>query len=101
MTRTELLLQQESGFLETEADDPEEFTSRISQTQLRKCVDEESAAKGFELNLQQFGPYIFDYTRNGRCLLIGGRKGHVAALDWQEKRLKCEINVQESVHDVK
>jgi hypothetical protein len=40
-----LLLQQEAGFLETEEGDAEEFTARISQTQLRKCVDEESAAK--------------------------------------------------------
>jgi hypothetical protein len=51
--RTELLLQQESGYLETEEGDAEEFTARITQTQLRKCVDEESAAKGFELNLAQ------------------------------------------------
>ena len=97
--RTEILLQDDAGFLEGDSDD--EFTGRVSQTQIRKAVDVESADKGFELNLPQFGPYTIDYTRNGRFLLLGGRKGHVAAIEWQDKKLKCEINVQESVHDVK
>ena len=97
--RTEILLQDDAGFLEGDSDD--EFTGKVTQTQIRKAVDVESAEKGFELNLPQFGPYTIDYSRNGRFLLLGGRKGHVAAIEWQDKKLKCEINVQESVHDVK
>lgn len=51
----ELLLNEDHGVLE--GDDVDEFTANVSQTQIKNAVDEESAAKGFELNLQQFGPY--------------------------------------------
>ena len=96
--RSEMLLSEEAGYLE--GDDTHEFTGQIKQSEIRSCVDKDTASKGFELNLQQFGPYRVDYTRNGRHLLIGGRRGHVAAFDWISKQLKCEVNVQESVHDV-
>jgi len=97
--RTELLLGDDAGFIEGDSDD--EFTGRVTQTQIKKSVDVESAEKAFELNLPQFGPYTIDYTRNGRFVALGGRKGHVAAIDWKEKKPLCEINVQESVYDVK
>uniref|UniRef100_H2Z4C7 BING4 C-terminal domain-containing protein n=1 Tax=Ciona savignyi TaxID=51511 RepID=H2Z4C7_CIOSA len=96
--RYELLLTEEPGFLETE--EGEESWS-IDQRTIADAADIASANKHFELKLNQFGPYRIDYTRNGRHLLIGGRRGHVAAFDWITKQLTCEMNVMEAVQDVK
>ncbi|XP_050776990.1 WD repeat-containing protein 46 isoform X2 [Gopherus flavomarginatus] len=95
--RMELLLPEEPGFLEG---DPGEDTCTIAQADIAKAADIASATKHFELTLNQFGPYRMDYTRPGRHLLLGGRRGHVAALDWQTKSLLCEINIMETVTDV-
>jgi len=89
----------EGGYLE--GDETDEFTSTITQTQIKAAVDAESAAKGFELNLKEFGPYKLDYTRNGRFLALGGRRGHLAAIEWMAKKPIFEISVGQSIHDVK
>lgn len=94
--RAEVLLTEDYGCLETDAG---EVTTRFKQKHIVNNVDITSAAKHFTLNLE-FGPYCIRYTKNGRHLVLGGRKGHVAALDWITKKLACEINVMESVHDV-
>nr|AIC84026.1 putative WD repeat domain 46 isoform 1 [Mus musculus] len=95
--RAELLLAEEPGFLVGEDG---EDTAKILQTDIVEAVDIASAAKHFDLNLRQFGPYRLNYSRTGRHLALGGRRGHVAALDWVTKKLMCEINVMEAVRDI-
>lgn len=95
--RAELLLPEDVGYLQ--ADDGEE-TFQLLQQDIADAVDITSCTKYFDLNLPQFGPYSINYSRESRHLLLGGGRGHVAALDWVTKRLLCETNVMESVHAV-
>ena len=95
----EILLENESGLLEPEGE--LERTYKVRQDQLRPNLSIETAKKGFELKLNDLGPYVADYTRNGRSLLLAGRKGHVATMDWRAGELKCELQLGETVKDVK
>ncbi|OWF37440.1 WD repeat-containing protein 46-like isoform X2 [Mizuhopecten yessoensis] len=95
--RSEYLLTEEAGYLEG---DDGTHTTNISQGDIVEAVDITSAQKHFELRLNEFGPYRAQYTRNGRFMLMGGAKGHIAAIDWLTKKLLCEINVMETIHDI-
>ncbi|KAI1285080.1 WD repeat-containing protein 46 [Halotydeus destructor] len=95
--RAEVLLTESAGYLEPEAN---EETYQITQKEIQSAVDITSATKHFDLEMEH-GPYQFDYFRNGRYMVLGGAKGHVASFDWVTKDLQCEFNVQESVHAVK
>ncbi|KAI1408152.1 BING4CT-domain-containing protein [Hypoxylon sp. FL1857] len=94
----EILLENTSGFLEPEHE--LERTYRVRQDEIQDGVSTETAKKRFELKLDQLGPYVFEYSRTGRELLLGGRRGHVATMDWREGKLGCELQLGETVRDV-
>ncbi|GAB7355695.1 hypothetical protein MBLNU459_g6398t1 [Dothideomycetes sp. NU459] len=96
---SEILLENASGFIETEGE--LERTYKVRQQDIRSDVGLETAKKGFELRLDGLGPYTADYTRNGRELLLAGRKGHVATMDWRDGKLGCELQLGETVRDAK
>lgn len=95
---TEMLLQEDAGYLQT--DDPMEKTYKVKQDELENMVDVSTANKKFDLQLEDLGPYSVNYTRNGRGLLLGGKKGHVANMDWRTGKLESELFLNETVHDV-
>ncbi|CAG8442073.1 1309_t:CDS:10 [Diversispora eburnea] len=88
----EILLVEEPGYLEAEGI---EKTFNITQKKLKENLEDEVTS------LKTFGAYSLDYTRNGRNMVIGGRKGHLATFDWQSNKKGCEIYVKEAVRDVK
>ena len=96
--RAQILLTEEAGYLEAEEN---EKTTDFSQKDLLPHFDLQTAAKVFDLSLDQLGPYKLDYSRNGRHLLLCGSKGHVALLDWASKKLVTELFLNETCHDVK
>ncbi|MCJ1311651.1 Small subunit (SSU) processome component [Agyrium rufum] len=95
----EILQENESGFLEPEGE--LERTYKVRQEELLQDAAVETSNKSFELKLEGLGPYMADYTRNGRSLLLAGRKGHVSTMEWQAGKLGCELQLQETVRDAK
>jgi U3 small nucleolar RNA-associated protein 7 len=95
----EVLLENTGGFLEPETE--LEKTYKLRQTEIVDNIAAETAQKRFDLKLDNMGPYLCDYTRNGRELLLAGRKGHVATMDWREGKLLCELQLGETIRDIK
>ncbi|KAK5660798.1 hypothetical protein OQA88_12166 [Cercophora sp. LCS_1] len=95
----EILLENEGGFLEPETE--LERTWRVRQDEIEQGVGIATAQKKFELKLENLGPYVCDYTRNGRDLLLAGRKGHIATMDWREGKLGCELQLGETIRDAR
>ncbi|ORY64442.1 BING4CT domain-containing protein [Pseudomassariella vexata] len=94
----EILLEHTSGFLEPETE--LERTYRVRQDEIQASVSTENRNKKFDLKLDQLGPYIFEFSRTGREILLGGRKGHVATMDWRQGTLGCELQLGEKINDV-
>jgi U3 small nucleolar RNA-associated protein 7 len=74
---------------------------RVGQDDIVKQVGEGSGRKRFDLKFDDLGDYMVDYTRNGRYLAIASTRGHVATFDWQAGVLGAEIQLRETVRDIK
>ncbi|CAD5218438.1 unnamed protein product [Bursaphelenchus okinawaensis] len=94
--RAEILNAEDNGGISL---DEGKETYFLEQKDIVSAVDIAAASKHFTLDLD-YGPYKAKYIRNGRHLLLGGHKGHLAAFDWMTKTLHCEVNVTEKVNDV-
>jgi U3 small nucleolar RNA-associated protein 7 len=92
-----LLLTQQQGYLEAEDG---ELTCKLTQERLKPLLPSYNASLMYDLALP-FGPYSVDYTRNGANLVVAGRQGHIALMQWKKHKLLTEINVKETVKDVK
>lgn len=99
-TRTataEVLLTSDPGFIEME--DNRKVYSLKAQD-IVENVDLNTSKNCLDLQLTKFGPYSVNYSGNGRHLLFGGRRGHVATYDCLRMQVGCELHLQEDVHDV-
>eukprot|EP00466_Bigelowiella_natans_P009011 jgi/Bigna1/48085/estExt_Genewise1.C_220050 len=94
--RAEILLTEDAGYLEAEG---MERTWRFKQKDIAKEVDVRTKDKIFNLDMK-FGPYFMDFTREGRYVLLGGKKGHLSVFEWKKFNLQTEFHVQETIRDV-
>lgn len=89
---------EQAGYIETEHE--RERTLKVTQDELKNILPVQNAHDIFNLNLPDFGPYKVNSTRNGKYVLLAGRKGHLAMLDWKQKNLLCEFQAKDKVRDV-
>ena len=92
----EILLENNSGLIEPEHE--LERTYKVRQDDIRAAIGVETAKNGFDLKLTELGPYTFNYSRNGKDLVLAGRKGHVASMDWRSGKLNYELHLGETIH---
>lgn len=96
-SRSELLLSQEPGLIETEGD--LEKTYKLSQAYIRDSADVGIAANSSSFDLPHYGPYKCRYSRSGREMILSGERGHIAVIDWISLKVKVELNLRETIHD--
>ena len=88
---------EQAGFLEPEHE--MEFTSSLSQVELkRNHLDENTARHIYDLSLQS-GPYGCKFDRSGRYSILYGQRGHLAIMDAHNLSLHTEFHVRERVRD--
>ena len=77
-----------------------ERTYRFKQADIAAAAPSGVARRALNLTLDTYGPYSTAYSRNGRYMLLGGSKGHIAVVDWHTLAVSAEFHVRETLHDV-
>ncbi|KAL0238932.1 hypothetical protein PCE1_004623 [Barthelona sp. PCE] len=90
-----LMLPEDYGALEAEG---LEKTYKFKQTDIAEHVDVQTNAKMLDLELD-FGSYHLDYSYDGRLLLLGGEKGHISLMEWQDAKLSAEFHIYKRIVD--
>ena len=96
LVESSLLNVEQKGFL---IPDEGEKTLKIPQKQIISLVPRAIQLASYNIDLDH-GPYQIDISKNGKHLLIGGAKGHIAMFDWMERKLTCEFSINEKVNDI-
>mmetsp|Transcript_28817 Transcript_28817/g.46599 ORF Transcript_28817/g.46599 Transcript_28817/m.46599 type:complete len:579 (-) Transcript_28817:19-1755(-) len=96
--RAEILLTEQEGFLETENE--MEKTYKFTQRQIQESADMGTRSRMLNLELTDYAPYRINWTKNGRYMVLGGKRGHLSVIDALRNTPKCEAFVQETVRDV-
>ena len=78
-----------------------EKTLKYSQDYLKSVLPKYNSDNIFDLELPENGPFNIDYTANGKYLLLGGEKGNISMLDWKEKNLILDFNVESKISSIK
>jgi U3 small nucleolar RNA-associated protein 7 len=93
---SEILLPQQSGLIEVEKN---EKIYHITQKNIKDNIDLNTQKNIFDFQLTKFGPYNINFSRNGRQLLMCGRKGHIATYDCLRTAIGTELQLQEDCYD--
>ena len=92
-----ILNTEQAGFIE--AENEMEYTSSLSQVELkRNHLDENTAKHIYNLTLPS-GPYGCKFDRSGRYSILYGQRGNLALMDAHHLNLHTEFHVHERVRD--
>ena len=81
-------------------EDPEEVSNaRLNQNELKKEVDVGTLKKLFDFDLDG-GPFSLKPSRNGKHVIVGGKRGQLSVVDRTTMNPMCDVTVDESVLDV-
>lgn len=72
-----------------------EHSLQLNQGNMKQHLSVKNASMCFTLPLSN-QEYQLNYSRDGNKVLLTGKNGHLALMNWKNKKLFCELNLKES-----